>query len=80
MCIHLKHINLTCILLALIVDTQLAVKTVVEWMLRRSFQILGCLSLVTRTAAVASVCRPPVNYYSNMAGEKGPLVGVKYLR
>lgn len=48
-------------------------------MLRKSFQILGCLSLVTKTAAVAAVCRPPVNYYSKMAGEKGSAIGVKYL-
>ena len=58
-----------------------AVVHIVKWMLRRSFQILGCLSLVTRTTAVATVCRPPMNYYSKMSGEKGSAaVGVKYLR
>ena len=53
---------------------------VVKWMLRRSFQLLGCLSLVTKSSAVASVCCRPAYYYSKMAGEKDPLVGVKYLR
>lgn len=49
-------------------------------MLRQSIHLFSCLSLVTKTSAIAGVCRRPATYYSVMAGEKGPSsVGVKYL-